>query len=148
MTLMVMVVHPQNSYFILKLTSFCAGSNGSITFNNISPGEYVVRVKAQNNKHDEDVLRRKVVVIGGSTLCGTHLINKGITQTGRNVTVEFTGTGPRAGFTCRLDREKSFSCKCNATYETATVYLNNSSYVKTDILSVSFIFTTKSSIRE
>ena len=130
MKLMVMVIHPQNSYFILKRhIAFCAGSNGHVTFKNISPGEYVVRVKAQNNKYDGGVLRRKVVVTGGSTLCGTHLINKGITQTGRNVTVEFTGTGPRAGFTCRLDKKKPFSCKCNAIYKTDIVYLNNCSYI-------------------
>ena len=73
----------------------------------------MVRVVARNSKHDEIALRRKVVVTGGSNLCGSHLINRGITQTGRNVTIEFTGTGPRTGFTCRLDRKKSYSCKCN-----------------------------------
>ena len=78
---------------------------------------------ARNSKHDEVALRRKVVVTGGSSLCGSHLINRGITQTGRNVTIEFTGTGPRTGFTCRLDRKKSYSCKCNDMYKTGTLCL-------------------------
>ena len=83
----------------------------------------MVRVVARNSKHDEIALRRKVVVTGGSNLCGSHLINRGITQTGRNVTIEFTGRGPRTGFTCRLDRKKSYSCKCNDMYKTGTLCL-------------------------
>ena len=84
----------------------------------------MVRVVARNSKHDEIALRRKVVVTGGSSLCGSHLINRGITQTGRNVTIEFTGRGPRTGFTCRLDRKKSYSCKCNDIYKTGSNFVS------------------------
>ena len=43
-------------------------------------------------------------------ICSAHLINKGVTVTGNNATIEWEGTGPSAttvvsAFQCRLDRD-------------------------------------------
>ena len=54
------------------------------------------------------ILLFDILVFPDSPICALHLINKGLTITGNNATIEWEGTGPSAttvvsAFECRLD---------------------------------------------
>ena len=88
------------------------GSSGNVVFTDLEPGRYVLRVAAVNSKEDRAIERRSFEITSDPSFCTVHLINNGVTVSdGGGATVEFTGTGPAEGFSCRLDREKAFNCK-------------------------------------
>ena len=88
-----------------------SGSSGSVSFTDLAPGRYVLRVAAANSKEDRVIERRRFEISSDPSFCTTHLINRGVTVTGDTATVDFTGTGPAETFRCRLDTEPAFACK-------------------------------------
>ena len=94
----------------LRLPSH-SGSSGSVSFTDLAPGRYVLRVAAANSKEDRAIERRRFEISSDPSFCTTHLINGGVTVRGDTATVEFTGTGPTETFRCRLDTEPAFVCK-------------------------------------
>ena len=87
-----------------------SGSSGSVSFTDLAPGRYVLRVAAANSKEDRVIERRRFEISSDPSFCTTHLINTGVTVRGDTATVEFTGTGPAETFRCRLDAEPAFTC--------------------------------------
>jgi len=85
-------------------------SSGSVSFTNLAPGRYVLRVAATNSKEDRVIERRRFEISSDPSFCTTHLINGGVTVRGNTATVEFAGTGPAEMFSCKLDTEPAFAC--------------------------------------
>jgi len=88
-----------------------SGSSGSVSFTDLAPGRYVLRVAATNSKEDRAIERRRFEISSDPSFCTTHLINGAIRVRGNTATVEFAGTGPAEMFSCRLDTEPAFVCK-------------------------------------
>jgi len=87
-----------------------SGSSGSVSFTDLAPGRYVLRVAATNNKEDRAIERRRFEISSDPSFCTTQLINGGVTVRGKTAAVEFVGTGPAEMFSCRLDTEPAFAC--------------------------------------
>ena len=87
-----------------------SGSSGSVSFTDLAPGRYVLRVAATNSKEDRVIERRRFEISSDPSFCTTHLINGGVTVWGNTATVEFAGTGPAEMFNCRLDTKPAFAC--------------------------------------
>ena len=88
-----------------------SGSSGSVSFTDLDPGRYVLRVAAANSKEDRAIERRRFEISSDPSFCTTHLINGGVTVRGDTATVEFAEMGPTEMFRCRLDTEPAFVCK-------------------------------------
>ena len=88
-----------------------SGSSGSVSFTDLAPGRYVLRVAATNSKEDRAIERRRFEISSDPSFCTTHLINGGVTVRGDTATVEFAEMGPVEMFRCRLDTEPAFVCK-------------------------------------
>ena len=88
-----------------------SGSSGSVSFTDLAPGRYVLRVAAANSKEDRVIERRRFEISSDPSFCTTHLINGGVTVRGDTATVEFAEMGPAEMFRCRLDTEPAFACK-------------------------------------
>lgn len=82
-----------------------AGSNGSATFYNINPGNYALRIVAENNRNDRIVIREKLLVPS----CSVKLHQ--VSKTGNSVTIFFRGTNSANSFQCSLDNRELFECK-------------------------------------
>ena len=89
---------------------FFAGANRHAEFSNLDPGAYTFRVKAQNQVHDRELLRRSFEITVDPKWCTVHLINTGVSVKGDVVTVEFASNGPVQKFSCKLDREDYYDC--------------------------------------
>ena len=100
------------------------GSSGSVSFTDLAPGRYVLRVAATNSKEDRAIERRRFEISSDPSFCTTHLINRGVTVTGDTATVDFTGTGPAETFRCRLDTEPAFACKFSNLHTCTCNHLN------------------------
>ena len=89
------------------------GSNGSTTFNDITPGKYRLRVVASAPGYNRSILRRRVVVPKGPNYCTANLIDEGVVVSGSNLTIHFQGVGPVTGYLCIMDQRKSsrFTCE-------------------------------------
>jgi len=87
-----------------------SGSSGSVSFTDLAPGRYVLRVAATNSKEDRAIERRRFEISSDPSFCTTHLINGGVTVRGNTATVEFAGTGAAEMFSCRLDTGPAFAC--------------------------------------
>ena len=92
-----------------------SGSSGNVTFTDLAPGRYVLRVAATNSREDRAIERRSFEISSDPSFCTTHLINGGVTVRGDTATVEFAGTGPAETFRCKLDTEPAFACKLKLT---------------------------------
>ena len=90
---------------------FHSGSSGNVSFTDLAPGKYVLRVAAINSREDRAIERRRFEISSDPSFCTTHLINGGVTVSGDMATVEFAGTGPAETFRCKLDTEPAFKCK-------------------------------------
>ena len=88
-----------------------SGSSGNVTFTDLAPGRYVLRVAATNSREDRAIERRSFEITSDPSFCTTHLINGGVTVSEGTATVEFAGTGPAETFRCKLDTEPAFACK-------------------------------------
>ena len=47
-----------------------------------------------------------------STSCSVHMINEGLSVSGRNVSIPFIGTGPVESYFCNVDDSDFTQCKC------------------------------------
>ena len=92
-----------------------SGSSGNVSFTDLAPGKYVLRVAATNSREDRAIERRRFEISSDPSFCTTHLINGGVTVSGDMATVEFAGTGPAETFRCKLDTESAFECKLKLT---------------------------------
>ena len=92
-----------------------SGSSGNVSFTDLAPGRYVLRVAATNSREDRTIERRRFEISSDPSFCTTHLINGGVTVSGDMATVEFAGTGPAETFRCKLDTEPAFACKLKLT---------------------------------
>ena len=92
-----------------------SGSSGNVSFTDLAPGKYVLRVAATNSKEDRAIERRRFEISSDPSFCTTHLINGGVTVSGDMATVEFAGTGPAETFRCKLDTKPAFACKLKLT---------------------------------
>ena len=92
-----------------------SGSSGNVSFTDLAPGKYVLRVAATNSREDRAIERRSFEISSDPSFCTTHLINGGVTVSGDIATVEFAGTGPAETFRCKLDTEPAFACKLKLT---------------------------------
>ena len=90
-----------------------SGSSGNVSFTDLAPGKYVLRVAATNSREDRAIERRRFEISSDPSFCTTHLINEGVTVSGDTATVEFAGIGPAETFRCKLDTEPAFACKLN-----------------------------------
>ena len=88
-----------------------SGSSGNVSFTDLAPGKYVLRVAATNSREDRAIERRSLEISSDPSFCTTHLINGGVIVSGDMATVEFAGTGPAEKFRCKLDTEAAFACK-------------------------------------
>ena len=88
-----------------------SGSSENVSFTDLAPGKYVLRVAATNSKEDRAIERRRFEISSDPSFCTTHLINGGVTVSGDMATVEFAGTGPAETFRCKLDTKPAFACK-------------------------------------
>lgn len=86
------------------------GSSGMVSFSNLDPDTYTLRIIARNEKDDRAVLSRRFY-IGNGSQCAVHLINSGLSVYGDNAKVEFAITGvPVTDVLCSVDSQE-FACK-------------------------------------
>ena len=94
--------------------SFAGPPGLETTFDGVSPGSKTLRVVSSSGR--ERASFTLVLVIPESTsVCTVHLINTGVTVSGRDVRVEFAGVGPIRGFLCSLDGEPPSPCELDQT---------------------------------
>ena len=109
-----------------------SGSSGNVSFTDLAPGKYVLRVAATNSREDRAIERRSFEISSDPSFCTTHLINGGVTVSEDMATVEFAGTGPAETFRCKLDTEPAFACKLKLTLHvlscTQVLYLKITSW--------------------
>ena len=87
-----------------------SGSSGSVSFTDLAPGRYVLRVAATNSKEDRAIERRRFEISSDPSFCTTNLISGGVVVTGNTSTVEFAETGPAEIVSCKLDSDPAFAC--------------------------------------
>ena len=82
-----------------------SGTNGQVSYNDVSPGNYRLRIFAKNSNYDSVVVRRVVSVPDTAYGCAVNLINDGVTVSDGGVTIQFAGVGGLTDFACFLDGE-------------------------------------------
>ena len=82
-------------------------------FSNLAEGSYVLRVVARTEGEGAERGEASVKFsIGRAASCSAHLINSGLSITGRRATVQFSSSGrPVTSFQCHLDRRAPIRCK-------------------------------------
>ena len=103
-----------------------------MTFSNLEPGVYTLRIIARNDKDDRTAVSRRLY-ISNSAHCAVHLINSGLSVYGDNAKVEFATTGlPVTGVRCTVD-SREFPCKLlsfmYSSYMSTVAIIHQSVYV-------------------
>ncbi len=110
--------------YLLNVLLYTAGTSGSVSFSDLLPGSYILRIKSRARDSDETAVIRRVIHISyilihfitSSTSafidnitdsCDVHLINDGVVITGRSVTIQFYGSILVLQYMCQLDKEFS-----------------------------------------
>ena len=93
-----------------------AGFSGNVTFSDLRPGLYVLKIHAYNRQDDSRTVKRGFVVTSDPDYCSLVLVNEGVrvSENGREAVVKVKGHGPAEGFSCVLDSGEQFSCEYNA----------------------------------
>lgn len=90
------------------------GSSGVFDRTGIPHGDYTLRVIARDPARPNEspaIVRNRLWVHGDDIFCVTHVMNRGLTVNGNNVTIEFQATGIVTHYVCSLDRTEYFPCK-------------------------------------
>ena len=90
------------------------GSSGQVSIPAIPDGCHILRVVARSGEGSEraEVSRRLTVSTEGTTACGAHLLNDGVSVNGGRATIQFSSSGiPVSGFMCSLDNAPLESCE-------------------------------------
>ena len=92
---------------------FPAGSARSVTFSDLPPGLYVLKIHAYNRLGDVGTVKRGFVVTSDPRYCSLVLINRGVivSESGTEATVEVRGYGQAEGYQCVLDGGQEFNCE-------------------------------------
>ena len=87
--------------------------SGSMSFPDMKPGVYTLKVTASNSLTGEaSSVERFFEISDHPDFCGLHLINSGLTVTGNSIHVEFTGLPTHIDtFRCKLDNKPGFDCE-------------------------------------
>ena len=106
------------SLYILKQIkdfshSHSTGSSGQISFPNLKPGLYVLKVQAFNRKTDVTTAKRGFEINSDPNYCSLVLVNRGVTVSGdgSSAEVEVQLYGPATQLSCVLDEGMAFTCK-------------------------------------
>ena len=91
-----------------------SGSGGYVNYTGLEAGIYILRVVATNRRPDTEFIKRRFEITNDPKRCTVHLINSGVTVTGNNATVEFTGRGPVEGYYCLVDGDEYYECEYTA----------------------------------
>ena len=88
-------------------------NSGSMTFPDMKPGVYTLKVTASNTLTGETLAVKSFIEISNDPdFCGLHLINSGLTVTGNSIHVEFAGVPKHINtFRCKLDNKPGFDCE-------------------------------------
>ena len=93
-----------------------------MTFSDMEPGHYTLRVVARNSREDRGAASRRFF-IGNGTQCAVHLINSGLSVYGDNAKVEFATSGLSVtDVLCKVD-SREFPCRLKNTFCTVTDWL-------------------------
>ena len=89
------------------------GDSGSMTFPDMKPGVYTLKMTASNSLTEEaSIVGCFFEISDHSDFCGLHLINSGLTVTGNSIHVDFAGVPTHIdAFRCKLDNKPGFDCK-------------------------------------
>ena len=83
-----------------------------MTYSNLQPGRYILRVVASNSREDKVVERREIEINADSDFCTIHLINDGVKVNGDSVEVYFAGMGSTDSYYCWMKNNRmGFNCK-------------------------------------
>ena len=87
--------------------------SGSMTFNDMDPGVYTLKVMASDSRTKETArVERFFEISDHPDFCGLHLINDGLTVTGSSIHVQFAGVPSTIKtFRCKLDNKPGFDCE-------------------------------------
>ena len=93
--------------------SLSTGSSGRISFPNLKPGLYVLKVQAFNRKTDVTTVKRGFEINSDPNYCSLVLVNRGVTVSGdsSSAEVEVQLYGPATQLSCVLDKGMAFTCK-------------------------------------
>ena len=110
------------------------GSSGIISLYNLTPrisSPLILKVVARDQAtREKAVIGRRIYVHPDETFCSVILINRGVTISGDNATVEFRGVGKAAEYLCVLDHMQFFRpCKCDSTVLVHMSTVTSSCYV-------------------
>ena len=98
-----------NNAFSLIVT----GSSGHISFPNLKPGLYVLKVHAYNKNVDAVTVKRGFVITSDPNYCSLVLVNRGVRvgDDGSSAKIEVQLHGPATLLLCVLDGGDAFPCK-------------------------------------
>jgi hypothetical protein len=87
-------------------------SSGRISFPNLKPGLYVLKVQAFNRKTDVTTVKRGFEINSDPNYCSLVLVNRGVTVSGdgSSANVEVQLYGPATQLSCVLDEGMAFTC--------------------------------------
>ena len=109
----IIIEHNKTVYlFVSPVTN---RESGSMTFPDMKPGVYTLKVTASNSLTGEAfTVERFFEISDHPDFCGLHLINDGLTVTGTSIHVEFAGVPTHIDtFRCKLDSKPGFDCEFN-----------------------------------
>ena len=88
--------------------------SGNMTFHDMKPGVYTLKVTASDSLTGEtSTVERFFEISDHPDFCGLHLINDGLTVSGRSIHVQFSGVPTNINtFRCKLDNKPGFDCEC------------------------------------
>ena len=87
--------------------------SGNMTFHDMKPGVYTLKVTALNSLTGEaSLVDRFFEISDHPDFCGLHLINSGLTVSGNSIHVVFAGVPTHIHtFRCKLDSKPGFDCE-------------------------------------
>ena len=96
---------------------FVAGSppdglmSGTVSFTDLKPGLYVLKVHAYSRNALVPIVKRGFVIASDPNYCSLVLVNRGVTVTGNSALITTQLYGPATQLSCTRDGGEPFNCK-------------------------------------